>query len=424
MTQNFSSARIAAMNWTGVIAAALCLAGPAHAQLAPPAVPQLPRVGGVVDRVTGMVPEVGATLGDAQALVRAQAQRTRDLVRRHPDRIALDPDGNAVRAGELIVLDADDAVTRAAAARGFRLIEQVELDGLGVGYARFATPRGVPLKRALRQLKSLAGGREVSADPLYFASGTSMAVAPAGQAPSRAARAGRIGIIDGGVSTATPGLARQQGFASGGPRPSDHAAGIASLLTGGGGVRASAPGAQLYVADIYGGDPAGGNAAALGQALAWMARERVPVVVVSLTGPPNPLLARIVAAARRLGTVVVAAVGNDGPAAKPSYPASYPEAIAVTGVDARGRVLIEAGRATKLDYAAPGADLIALNADGKPRTVRGTSFAAPFVAARLSAHFTGDLGAAISALDREATGGGRRGLGRGLLCGDCATRPR
>jgi subtilisin family serine protease len=147
-------------------------------------------------------------------------------------------------------------------------------------------------------------------------------------------------------------------------------------------------------------------------------------VVVSLTGPPNPLLARIVAAARRLGTVVVAAVGNDGPAAKPSYPASYPEAIAVTGVDARGRVLIEAGRATKLDYAAPGADLIALNADGKPRTVRGTSFAAPFVAARLSAHFTGDLGAAISALDREATGGGRRGLGRGLLCGDCATRPR
>ncbi len=43
--------------------------------------------------------------------------------------------------------------------------------------------------------------------------------------------------------------------------------------------------------------------------------------------------------------MIVAAVGNDGPSARPAYPASYPGVLAVTGVDGRNRALIEAGRA-------------------------------------------------------------------------------
>ncbi len=401
-------------------AAALAVAAPGSAQLMPQL--PLPPVGGVVERVGGALPQVGERLGDARALVQAQAARARDLVRRHPDRIALDRDGNPVRAAELILIDADQAIVDAAVARGFTLIERTELDGLGVGYARFRVPRGMSLRKAERELQGVAPGREVSTDPLYFPSGTAAGATAAAQPPVQGAGGARIGIIDGGVPPRTPGLAKQQGFAVGGPRANDHAVAIASILTGGAGVRASAPAAQLHVADIYGADPAGGNAAALSRALAWMARERVPVVVVSLVGPPNPLLARIVAAARRVGTLVVAAVGNDGPAAKPAYPASYPQAISVTGVDARGRVLIEAGRAAKLDYAAPGADLLALGADGRARTVRGTSFAAPFVAARIAAHLGGGIDGAIRAVDAEAQGRGKRGMGRGLVCGGCATR--
>lgn len=397
-------------------------ATPCSAQI----VPQLPSIGGTVDRVTGALPDVAGTLDEARTLVQAQARRARALVRGNPDRIALDGEGNPVRAGELIVIDADAAVTRAAAARGFRLIEQVTLAELGIGYARFQAPPGLSIARALKQLRAVAGDREVSADPLYFASGTAAGPAVRGPALRGTQDSGgaRIGIIDGGVPAATPGLARQQGFAQGGPRAHDHAAAIASVLTGGNGVRASAPGARLLVADVYGADPAGGNAAAIGQALAWMVRERVPVVVVSLAGPPNPLLGRIVALARQRGTLVVAAVGNDGPAAKPAYPAAYPQAIAVTGIDARGRVLIEAGRAGRLDYAAPGADLLALDAQGKARRVRGTSFAAPFVAARLSAHLEGGIDGAIRAVDGEAQRPGGHGYGRGVVCGECATRPR
>jgi len=408
-----------------IVTGGLLLIAPlASAQLLPQ-LPTVPPIGGVVDRMTGTVGNLERTLDDARSLARAQVERTRGLVRRHPDRIAIDPDGNAVRAGELVMLDPDRAVIDGAGARGFRLIERVELEGLGIGYARFETPPGMGIKRASRELRQLADGREVSADPLYFASGGAMALATPAAIARPAGVAGRIGVIDGGVPPGTAGLSAQRGFASGAPRPNDHAAAIASLLTGGDGVRASAPGAQLHVADIYGADPAGGNAAALGQAIAWMVRENVPVVVVSLTGPPNPLLARVIAAARRLGTVVVAAVGNDGPAAPPVYPASYPQAIAVTGVDARGRVLVEAGRALKLDYAAPGADLLAADMRGRAQRMRGTSFAAPFVAARLSALLDGGGGidAAIRKLDGEARGRGKQ-YGRGLVCGECATRPR
>jgi len=74
--------------------------------------------------------------------------------------------------------------------------------------------------------REVAGGREVSADPLYFASGR-VGAASAGGGVQTGGAGGRIGIIDGGVSAGTSGLARQQGFAAGAPRPNDHAVAIA-----------------------------------------------------------------------------------------------------------------------------------------------------------------------------------------------------
>ena len=85
-------------------------------------------------------------------------------------------------------------------------------------------------------------------------------------------------------------------------------------------------------------------------------------MTISLVGPRNPVLERGIAAAQGKGVVVVAAVGNDGPAAPPAYPASYKGVVAVTAVDKRDRALIEAGRALHLEYAAPGADFRASNA--------------------------------------------------------------
>src|SRR3546814_12841191 len=114
-----------------------------------------------------------------------------------------------------------------------------------------------------------------------------------------------------------------------------------------------------------------------------MAANGVRIVTISLVGPDNPLLAGAVSAARRKGLILVAAVGNDGPAAPPAFPASYDGVVAVTGVDGRNRALIEAGRALPLDYSAPGADMVAATLTGEASRVRGTSFAAPFLAGSL-----------------------------------------
>jgi hypothetical protein len=91
--------------------------------------------------------------------------------------------------------------------------------------------------------------------------------------------------------------------------------------------------------------------------------------------------------------------------------------MAVTAVDGRGRALVEAGKATHLDFAAPGADMAAaLPGKGYTR-VRGTSFAAPLAAARLL------LAGSPAQLVAEARPGKGR-VGRGIVCGDCRIEPR
>jgi subtilisin family serine protease len=87
----------------------------------------------------------------------------------------------------------------------------------------------------------------------------------------------------------------------------------------------------------------------------------------------------------RRGHLLVAAVGNDGPAAPPLYPASYPGVVGVSAVDGRGRILPEAARGPQVLFAAPGSNMVSAALGAPPyRPVRGTSFAAPIVAAMLA----------------------------------------
>jgi subtilisin family serine protease len=165
---------------------------------------------------------------------------------------------------------------------------------------------------------------------------------------------------------------------------------VASLLVGSTErFHGAAPGAELYAADVYCGLPAGGAVDAVADAFAWLAREAVPVINVSLVGPPNLMLQEVVRRVIAHGQIIVAAVGNDGPAAPPLYPASYPDVVGVTAVDRHGRALPEAARGNQVEFAAPGAEMVA--AASGPQAfvpVRGTSFAAPIVAGILasSAH--------------------------------------
>ncbi len=387
---------------------ALLLAAPAAAQLALPGVslPSAP-IRGALGEVTRSVEPVLADAG--RRLADLRQTRLERLVRANPRVLELDGDGNPARRGEILLFGPSEFALRGLVSLGFGKLGKENIEGLGIAVTRLSTPPGMRLRDVEKVIERAAPGVEWSPDHVFEQAGRSsgaiMSRSKAGQASER------VGVID-GAAGAGLSVSATRGFAIGAPLPSNHGSAIVSLLH-----RAGAR--NVAVADVYGKDPAGGSASAVARGLGWLVAGGARVVTISLVGPNNALLSRSIAAAQRKGVTIVAAVGNDGPAAPPAYPASYPGVVSVTGVDGRNRALIEAGRALDLDYAAPGADITGADAKGRMVKLRGTSFAAPLVAARIAA-----AGANWrAALDREAVDLGKKGpdptYGRGLVCEKC-----
>ena len=364
-----------------------------------------------------------------RVLEQARVDRLTRFVRSNREAVDFDEDRNAAVRGELVATGVSEDGIKAAQVRGFRLLSRDSVEGLDLAYVRFATPAKMSLAKAEEVLRGILPDTEIDADHIYFqgSSGPMPAIATtlAAGAPVNAS----LGIIDGGVADhpSVSGRVEQTGFAKGAPSASSHGTSVAALMIGNGDIKGARPGASLLAADVYGTDKAGGNASAIARALGWLAGRGVSVVTISLVGPHNALLKSAVAAAQRKGVIIVAAVGNDGPAAPPAFPASYPGVIAVTGVDGGGRALPEAGRAAHTDFAAPGADIVSATGAKKKARVRGTSFAAPLVAARLSSLYARQSNAAVEPAVRklmaEAVDLGKKGYdpvyGHGLVCGKC-----
>lgn len=408
---------------------AMTMAAPSWAQLRSPlGQVGLPRVGRAVG---GLVDEAGDSLDRAGSLLEQQARdllRLRDqqlarLLRQNRDRIERDAAGNLARRGELLSVGITPDDLNHLKRAGFAVIALDTVEGLDLQITRLRVPVGMELAKAQALAAQIAPGADISADNLHWQSESSGTGKGAVVLPSLLAAQARItvevpiGIIDGAPG---PGIrvTGRKGFATGALLPSDHGSAVSSLLHGEGASR-------IWVADVYGSDPAGGNALAIVKGLGWLANNGCRVITISLVGPRNAVLERAIRQAQQRGVVVVAAVGNDGPASPPAFPASYDGVVAVTGVDRKGRALIEAGRALHLDYAAPGADVYALNAKGKSAKLRGTSFATPLVAIRVAAAMA-DGGNWQIRLDAQAQDLGPKGpdksYGRGLLCEGCGKK--
>ena len=374
--------------------------------------PTLDTVGGVTETIAN---------SGAPSLLELRRLRLDDLIRTNRSTVENDGSGLPVRRGIIAVMNPDPAGLSAAVRAGFRIAANELEPALGLRVVSLAVPNGMSAKAGLKLLRKVAPGLEADFDHLFEPAGGPLA--PIGGAPAayRGAGLGRaIGMIDGGVAS-HPSLAgasiEQNGFA-GAPQPTGHGTAVASLLVGSQGpFRGAATGARLFVADVYGGNRSAGSATAIVKALDWLSGHRPQVINISLVGPQDKLVEHAIQVVRSRGIEIVAAVGNDGPAAPPQYPASYPGVIAVTAVDAGGRALPEAGRAAHLDFAAPGADMAAATPGVGYTRVRGTSFAAPLAAARLLA--AGSEGA----LAAEARPGKGR-IGRGIVCGACRIDPR
>ncbi len=414
----------------------------AHAQLHLPQLqlPQLPQLP-LQDRVAGPLLRDSQRLLDRRDIADLRNLRMRqigELLNRHRDVLDADPRGEPVVRHEILAWGASQDGLAAARTEG------LSITGGADGLLVLRAPAGVDMAAMLERLRAAdpggaydynhiytgsaapeepqggqerptlgrqpgAGGgagagpgtatgpgaRAAAAAGAGFVAGAGTATetgprsaAGAGAGPGAGAAAPRVGLVDSGVERGHEVFADaaiESWGCDGGAHPAAHGTAVAALMIGRSArFSGAAPQATLYAADIYCDSPTGGSAARIAAALDWLARRQVMVINLSLVGPHNQILERVVRAMVQRGHLLVAAVGNDGPAAPPLYPASYPGVVGVTGVDRQGRPLPEAARGPQVMFAAPGSQMVSAAIGSPPyRTVRGTSYAAPLVAALL-----------------------------------------
>lgn len=416
-------------------------AGPAAAQIGLPGLPQLPgslssRLGdnGLRDRLRDKLLDTTEATRKV-ALDQLRSLNTRELLQRHPAQLEPDPAGFPIVRREILAWSPSDAGLAAAAAAGMTETSRQDMPEIGQVLVTFRVPDGVATADALASLRAADPDGSYDFNHVYTgadATGSAAAMPPGraarmatGGAAAAAATGGdvRVGLVDSGIDGSHEVFENARIVrwgCDGATRPASHGTAVGALMIGKSErFTGAAPGAKLYAADIYCDQPTGGSASQIVQALAWLAKEQVGVINISLVGPPNQMLGRVVEAMVTRGHLLVAAVGNDGPAAPPLYPASYPGVVGVTGIDPKRHPLPEAARGPQVMFAAPGSQMAAAAIGTPPyKLVRGTSFASPLVAAllapRLSSPSPALAAAAVAALAASASVAGD-GTGRGVV---------
>ncbi len=340
---------------------------------------------------------------------------------------------------ELLAVTASmaDAKRLAQVMQGYqaRIIRRSKLGSLGMVISAFRLPDQVSIAETLKAVRqqypelwmdlnhyfyplAAAGERRQS---LYQAIGWR-----AGQVCGRGLR---LGLLDGPVDMSHPALTGQaivqkQLFSHGRTSASaDHATALASLLVGNpaaAGFAGVVSEASLSVAVVMQTDKAGevySTAENLLSGLDWLISQQVQVINLSLGGPRNALLEVALQRTLALQVGVVAAAGNGGSDAAPSYPAAQPGVVAVTAVDSDGVVARDANRGDYIDLAAPGVEVWVATPGGSGKFASGSSMAAPLVAAALAE--LGGKPALVPQLFQQARDLGEPGkdpvYGRGLL---------
>ena len=201
-----------------------------------------------------------------------------------------------------------------------------------------------------------------------------------------------VAVIDTGADLDHPDLrgriAETATFVEGG-EPSFHTdrhgtavAGVIGAHADGAGFDGIAPQARLTVLKAcWYPDRAGSKARcsswSLAKAVDFATNHNVRVINLSLGGPPDDLLTRLLTAAHRRGVVVVAATLDNQD--DPGFPASLDTAIPTLACDANRRIAPLRWRNVAFVAAAPGVDIVAPAPSVGYRLVSGSSLAAAHV---------------------------------------------
>jgi len=132
---------------------------------------------------------------------------------------------------------------------------------------------------------------------------------------------------------------------------------------------------KVLPVDVYGGAPST-TTFEVGMGVYKAVNSGATILNLSLgSDGDSPFLHNLLQQASQQNVMIFAAAGNT-PVTTPTYPAAYPEVIAVTAGDKRGQISSYANRGSFVSLIAPGANIIYFN--GQPYYVSGTSAATAF----------------------------------------------
>lgn len=97
----------------------------------------------------------------------------------------------------------------------------------------------------------------------------------------------------------------------------------------------------------------------------------------------NRFLSNLIQDSYKSGVLFFGAAGNE-PTLAPTYPAAYPEVVAVTAGDKRGNIAPYANRGSFVDVVAPGVSVVDFNGDSF--FVSGTSASAAYMSGTAAAY--------------------------------------
>ena len=281
------------------------------------------------------------------------------------------------------------------------LFDQIsELAGLGFLLAEVAAPASFDLSATREGIYEVIGGKKADVDlnHLYTAGVPDSTVTDmelAGVAPREllilpedlSDLSLKIGVIDSSIDRSHPAFSSSaittRRFVNNESPPDFHGTAIASIILSADPLAMGlAPNAEIFAAEVFDRNDEQGEFAStvsLIKALNWLVTLEVSVINISLAGPPNRLLETALARVREKGVLAIAAAGNGGPMSQPMYPAAYPDVVAVTAIDAKGRAFRLANRGEYVDIAAPGVNIRHALPGGGFGASSGTSYAVPFV---------------------------------------------
>ncbi len=215
--------------------------------------------------------------------------------------------------------------------------------------------------------------------------------------PSTQGEGSVVAIIDTGIDCTHPDLKANViggiSFVAGEPDYLDsngHGTHVAGIIAANGALLGVAPQAKLLAVKVLSKDGFGSYSDIV-QGLKWTrswtgsAGEKVNVVNMSLGGPfPNTAMHQEIINLVEAGITVVCAAGNSGDAdpdtREISYPAYYPESLAVGAVDLKTGIADFSDSNERIDIVAPGVDTYSTYPGGKYVKLSGTSMASPHIA--------------------------------------------